>query len=229
MSGDHDDYAVEPVRGLPEQLPPGEQMLWQGSPHWGELAVKAFFARGVAIYFVALMAWRAGAVMWAGGDLGTALVAGSSLLPLALVAVGLLALASWMTARATVYTITNRRVVMRIGVALTKTINIPFKVIESASLQSRSSGRGDIALELAEPNRIGLFHLWPNARPWHVNRPQPSLRAISDAAHVADLLSQAMQAELASAGIASSVQRPAATAKSRSGIFQTPGASSALA
>lgn len=196
MSG-HDDYAAEPVPGLPEKLPAGERLLWQGAPHWGDLAVRAFHVRKVAIYFGVLMAWRGGALLSRDGDLATALVAALSLAPLALAAIALLSFAAWMTARATLYTITDRRVVMRIGVALTKTINIPFKVIETASLQAGARGRGDIALALVKPNRIGLFHLWPNARPWHVNAPQPSLRAIADVANVAQLLAQAMQAELA--------------------------------
>jgi hypothetical protein len=29
---EHDDFAVEPVRGLPEKPPAGEIILWQGRP-----------------------------------------------------------------------------------------------------------------------------------------------------------------------------------------------------
>jgi hypothetical protein len=28
----HDDFKFEPIRGLPEQLPEGEHILWQGAP-----------------------------------------------------------------------------------------------------------------------------------------------------------------------------------------------------
>ena len=34
MTRHHDDFAFEPVRGLPAVLPPGERMLWQGAPRW---------------------------------------------------------------------------------------------------------------------------------------------------------------------------------------------------
>ena len=47
------------------------------------------------------------------------------LLPLAVAAVALMFVVAWLTARATVYTITNRRVVMRIGVVLEVTFNLP--------------------------------------------------------------------------------------------------------
>mgnify|MGYP005988351047 CR=1 FL=1 len=38
----HDDFAVEPVRGLPEALPEGEHILWQGSPSVMRLAREGF-------------------------------------------------------------------------------------------------------------------------------------------------------------------------------------------
>lgn len=221
---DHDDFATEPVPGLPEALPAGEHILWQGAPHWIDLALKAFHVRTVAIYFTVLMVWRGWSVSADGGDAATVFAAATSLLPLALIAIALLALAARMTAKATLYTITNRRVVMRIGVALTKTINIPFKVIAAAALQPGARGRGDIALELVKPNRIGLFHLWPNARPWHVNAPQPTLRAVWHVTTVAAILGRAMQAELgatitASAPVAAPATIPQAFPAGPAGVL----------
>ena len=37
MSG---DYEFEPVPGLPEELPPGEMLLWQGAPDWKTIATQ---------------------------------------------------------------------------------------------------------------------------------------------------------------------------------------------
>ena len=54
----HHDDDFEPVPGLPETLPQGEQMLWQGSPQWWSLALRAFRLREVGVYFGFLMAWR---------------------------------------------------------------------------------------------------------------------------------------------------------------------------
>ena len=36
---------------------------------------------------------------------------------------------AWLTSRNTVYTITNKRVVMRIGIVLSVTFNLPLRVI----------------------------------------------------------------------------------------------------
>jgi hypothetical protein len=45
----HDDYATEPVRGLPATLPRGEFVLWQGTPSWRAFARQVFHTRAIAI------------------------------------------------------------------------------------------------------------------------------------------------------------------------------------
>ena len=45
------EHDSEPVRGLPEPLPPGETLLWQGSPRWWSLALDAYRVRALAVYF----------------------------------------------------------------------------------------------------------------------------------------------------------------------------------
>jgi hypothetical protein len=44
----HDDFAFEPVPGLPAPLPKGERILWQGSPRWQSLARTAYYVNIVA-------------------------------------------------------------------------------------------------------------------------------------------------------------------------------------
>ena len=61
MSG-HDDFAMEPIQGLPERPPLGEEILWQGRPATLALARDAFKVTWVAGYFVALALWRVVAV-----------------------------------------------------------------------------------------------------------------------------------------------------------------------
>ena len=67
MTRDHDDFDFEPVRGLPQILPKGERMLWQGAPRWQDLAVHAFHARKVIWYFAGLTL-LAGAMRLAEGE-----------------------------------------------------------------------------------------------------------------------------------------------------------------
>ncbi len=51
------EYEIEPIPGLPGDLPPGERILWQGKPDWRMLARTAFHTRIVAGYFVLLSVW----------------------------------------------------------------------------------------------------------------------------------------------------------------------------
>jgi hypothetical protein len=189
MSDDHD---FEPAYGLPECLPPSERLIWQGSPDWRRMARDAVHIRELAVYFAVLLAWRGANAASDGKGLHEVLVSVMWLAPLAVMALGMLALLAWLMARTSVYTITDRRVVMRIGIVLTVTFNLPFKRIVNASLHAHADGSGDIALGLAGPDRIAYAHLWPHVRPWKLARTEPMLRALPDARAVAVLLSAAL-------------------------------------
>jgi len=187
------EHEVEPVPGLPEVLPEGERILWQASPDPVALMVEAFHLRKIALYFALLLMLRAG-FEW---DEGASLVdIGKAVLPLlltALTGLGLIALLGWLSARGALYTLTNRRLVMRIGIVLTVTFNLPLKLIASADVRMRAGhrGHGDIALLLSPGTHIGWLHLWPHARAWHLKRPQPTLRCVPDLARKAERLQEA--------------------------------------
>jgi len=193
--GEHDDEAAP---GLPAPLPAGERLLWRGAPDWRVLARCSFHAGKLAAYFGVLIAWRAASSLADGASLGTAAATTLWTVPLAALALGLVALLSWLVATNTVYTLTDRRVVMRVGVVLTVTFNLPLRRIETARLHALKGGAGDIALVLHPADRIGYIHLWPHARPWHFARTEPMLRALPDAAAVAQQLADALRQSLAS-------------------------------
>ncbi len=196
MSHDHDDFAVEPIRGLPELLPKGEEILWQGQPNWWELAKDALNVRWVAAYFVGFAIWRA-VVAGETQPFWEAVRTGSPFLILGAVACGILCIIALIQAKATVYTITNRRVAMRIGAALTMTLNLPYTWIGTASLALRKNGTGTIALNLLGETRLSYLNTWPHVRPWRMKRTEPALRCIPDAAKVASLLSDAAETRVA--------------------------------
>lgn len=107
--------------------------------------------------------------------------------------VSLFTLFAWGVGRTTVYTLTNKRIVLRVGVALNKCINLPLSEIESANLKMLPEGHGNIVLSLKGMPRLGYLMLWPHARSMRFVRPQPMLRAIPDARNVASLLFKATQ------------------------------------
>jgi hypothetical protein len=185
------EHEFEAAPGLPAPLPAGERLLWQGAPDWRLLARHAFHVRKLAGYFGLILALRA-ALHWSSGDsllqaLGSTLIPGA----LAAVAIGLASLMAWLASRTTVYTVTDRRVVMRVGVVLSVTFNLPFSRIDAAAMHALGGSGGDIALTVDGSTRIAYLHLWPHARPWRVARTQPMLRCLPDAAAVARVLVQA--------------------------------------
>lgn len=170
------EYDHEPVRGLPAVLPPDEHIIWQGAPAWSALLASALHVKLVAGYFGVIIAWAVGV-----GDWGTA--GGVAVLALAVLA--LLAAFAWGVSRTTVYTLTNKRLVLRIGVALNKCINLPLAELESANMKPLAGGHGHIVFALKGMPRLGYLMLWPHVRSLRIVRPQPMLRAIPDAASVA--------------------------------------------
>lgn len=184
-----------PEAGLPEKLPEGETILWQGRPDGWALTRDALNLNWVLGYFALIALWRAVSLT----DQLTFAQGLLAALPLMVIGLGVAAvllLIGIIQARATTYTITDKRIVMRIGAALTLTLNLPYSQVLSADLQQHRKGRGTIALALKERTKIGFLICWPHARPWHFRDPQPALRCIPDADRVARILAEAAETQL---------------------------------
>ena len=194
-----DDFDAEPVRGLPEAPPAGERILWQGAPDWRSLARRCFRTRGAAAW-LGLGAWQALRLAAEGAPTAQIVAICIWIVGLAALGVAVLSALAWVTARATVYNITDRRVTMRIGSALTVTLNLPYRWVESADLRLHADGTGDVPLTLSGPTKLSYLMLWPHCRPWKMARPLPMLRCIPDAGPVATILANALRADLARRG-----------------------------
>jgi len=188
------EHENEPVPGLPEELPEGETILWQGAPGWGGIARRALHLRGIAMYFVLLGVLRGAAMAAEGASMADALQGGAIMLLVGAVPIGLLASFAVLSARTSLYTITNRRIVMRVGVALPMTINLPFALIANAGVKRHSDGTGDITVTLASPARVAWLAVWPHTRSFRVAKPEPTLRALADVNVAAQVLARALAA-----------------------------------
>jgi hypothetical protein len=185
------EHEIEPQHGLPEALPASERLLWQGSPQRLRIALDVFHLRAVAVYFAVLLALRFLLVQHDTGSVVEAVAATTWAAAIFALGLGLLWLLADLTARTTVYTITNRRVVMRIGIVLSLTFNLPFTRIVAAQVRRRADGSGDLVFELSPEDKIAYVHLWPHARPWRLSHPQPMLRSIAAIDAPAALLTEA--------------------------------------
>ena len=188
MSDDH----FEPVYGLPGFLPAGEKILWQGAPEWKGLAFRALRVREVFAYFAFLVVLELVRRLGA-GDLQASAWSGLAVtVALGCAACLVLGVIAYLSARTTVYTVTNRRVAIRTGIAFTFTINLPFGLLDSVDVVTRGGGDGDVLLTLARGERLSYAMCWPSVRPWHYRAPQPLLRCIPHAQRVGELIARAV-------------------------------------
>jgi hypothetical protein len=169
----------------------GETVLWQGAPSAAGLARHALHLRGLAVYFGAILVFSGVGRIARGEALPEVAHALLWLGLLAAAPLVLLAAFALLVARTTRYTITDRRVTLRFGIAIPRTLSLPLARIEAASALLRAAGEGDVALRPERSARLNPLLLWPHVRPWRL-RAEPTLRAVPDAAAAAAVLARAL-------------------------------------
>jgi len=189
------EYEYEPINGLPENLPEGESIVWQGAPRWTALANRVFQVRTLALYFAALIGIHVVYKLMDGASSSHVWGGVSWQLTLATVSLGLLSGAAWLYARSTVYTLTNKRLVLRSGVATPMMVNLPLEKLESAGLRLCSDGTGDMLFTPTSDTKLYYMLLWPHVRLLGFRKIQPLLRGIPDAQNVARLLAETVRSE----------------------------------
>jgi hypothetical protein len=189
-------FKGKPVQGLPGRLPPGESILWQGAPRWQSLATGAFRIKLIALYFGILVLWRVVSGLMAGHGLVSAATSGLSGLTLGVLAVGIFSFYAWAISRSSTYTITDKRVVMTYGMALPKSLNLPFNRIEAADLALQPDGTGNIMLRVPAGTRLSYLLLLPHVKSGQKTGLVPMLRAVEEPQKVAQILATALAASL---------------------------------
>jgi len=174
------EYEDEPVEGLPENLPEGERIIWQGQPRVAAMAKRVFYVPQLTLYFGLLIAGHTifrlmegvagaqvmGTLVWQSGLAGTVLL-----------------LLWWLSrsyARSVLYTLTSERLVIRSGVALPMMVNIPIEQLTAADLRLHRDGTGDILLQPSEDRKLYWVLLWPNVSPWYSRPVKPLLRGLEN-------------------------------------------------
>jgi hypothetical protein len=168
----HPDVQIEPVPGLPHALPAGEHLVWQGAPRWRKLARHVFLLPWVSAYLLALVVVQAVQGFAAGGA-ARAFQEVLPVLAVSAVCVGVLCLLAWSHARASLYTITSHRVVMRLGVAFPITFNPrPWRLTRAqpmlrcvADAQQVADALGNSVRRWAETNQASVTLGGPREQP----------------------------------------------------------------
>lgn len=191
-NGPEHDY--EPVYGLPEKLPADEHIVWQGAPRSRLIMRYVLRGRWIASYFALLIAWTLITGYYDGRTAGAILFSGAAVTILSGIVIVLMELFAWGVQKTTVYTITNKRIVMRIGVALSVTYNIPFAQIVAAEVKTHGDGTGDLSLGLTERSGLSWLMFYPHVRGSIFSEMRPRLTGLSDIKDVAAILAEQLQA-----------------------------------
>jgi hypothetical protein len=173
------EYEGEPIEGLPEALPEGESLIWQGRPTVGAMLKRVFFVPQLAVYFGLLIGGHT--IYRLTESVPMAQVLGTLVWQFGLAAIVLLLLV-WLArayAKSILYTLTSGRLVIRSGVALPMMVNIPIEQIIAADLRVHRDGTGDILLRASADRQLYWVLLWPNVSAWYSRPVRPCLRGLS--------------------------------------------------
>ncbi|MEY4112104.1 MAG: hypothetical protein RL082_605 [Pseudomonadota bacterium] len=158
------EHEFEAQPGLPEPLPSNEQIIWQGSPDLKAFAMHAFHIHWFAMYFGVMVLLKGIAVSQSVGGWSQEWPGFIWALGLSIAALVLIGLLAYWSVNTTMYTLTNRRLVMRIGIVLTITFNLPLKRLAQAGVHIYKDGSADIPIRLNPEDKIPYLHLWPHAK-----------------------------------------------------------------
>lgn len=163
-------------------LEPGERILWQGRPEASSLRRHLLKSRWLVAYAAGLLIWKLVLIVWIRGLSSQEVLDTATLVVQGLVLVGIAAYFAWALARGTTYTLTDLRIIIRHGIALPGTADIPLRALRSVAVRIHDDGTGDVALSVRDGGSIGFAKLWPHARGLELSRPVPMLRGVRDAA-----------------------------------------------
>jgi fumarate reductase subunit C len=188
------EHEIEPVPGLPGRLPDGEFIVWQGQPTFNIVMTRLLRARWIAIYFAIAALWSVAVGINNSEDAWQLLGRVTFIAVAAIILFGLMALCARLIAKTSLYTLTNRRVVMRVGIAISASFNLPFKQIAGADFRVGKDGSGDVALTLKSGHGLSGSVFFPHQRGGLWRKLSPQLICLPDAKMVAEKLAQQLRA-----------------------------------
>ena len=177
----------EAPKNILDAIPDGESILWKGRPSLWGFSWNLFGLKWITFYLSILSI--VSIARFFASDFHTAFYI--DFLPFFLsgifASIILFGLAT-IQAYSTVYIITENRVIIKTGAALSFLISMPFKKIKEVNLQKRGASIGTISFELFSKKRVPYISCWPSVRPWKFKKTQPAFSCVGSVDEVATIL-----------------------------------------
>ena len=177
----------EAPKNILDAIPNGESILWKGRPSLWGFSWNLFGLKWITFYLSILSV--VSIARFFASDFHTAFYI--DFLPFflsgifaSIILIGLAAIQAYST----VYIITENRVIIKTGAALSFLISMPFKKIKEVNLQKRGASIGTISFELFSKKRVPYISCWPSVRPWKFKKTQPAFSCVRSVDEVATIL-----------------------------------------
>ena len=177
----------EAPKNILDAIPDGESILWKGKPSLWGFSWNLFGLKWITFYLSILSV--VSIARFFASDFHTAFYI--DFLPFflsgifaSIILIGLAAIQAYST----VYIITENRVIIKTGAALSFLIRMPFKKIKEVNLQKRGASIGTISFELFSKKRVPYVSCWPSVRPWKFKKTQPAFSCVRSVDEVATIL-----------------------------------------
>ena len=176
-------------------LPPDETLLWSAQPKPSAFVRRVFHLRALTMYFALIVGFSSIGTLSSAAEMKVLL--GSLVWQLSLggMVLVILNVLGRFYAKSTIYALTNKRFVIRSGLALPSVIAIPLTKLQSAGIRTYSDDTGDIVLVPDKGLKVYWLLLWPSVRTFEWRHVQPLLRAIEKPEVVAGMLKELISIE----------------------------------
>ena len=186
MSKAHLSRLPDEVR---KSIPNKEKIHWIGKPSWASFGYQVFGIKYLIFYFI-LSALYAVSQVDPVFTFFAFLVNFIPFLMSGVFAACILFVLAYLTASHTHYVITEKRIVIRTGVALVFLLNVPIKNIISIDKQRLAGGRGNLSFTAKSKKRIPFVSCWPSVKSGSFIEPIPAFRSISNIEEIGMLVTK---------------------------------------
>ena len=172
-----------------KMIPDGEKIYWSGMPNWRSFGYHAFGIKYLIFYLI-FCAFYSVTQINGGFNFSTFFGKYLPFIISGLFAGMMLFFLAYVAASHTCYVLTEKRIVIKTGVALVFLLNLPLKNVVSIDKKTLAQGRGNLSFKAQSKKRIPFLSCWPSVRGGSFFEPIPTFRSIANIDYIGTLVGE---------------------------------------